>query len=477
MSIGDDVTAVLVCLANWQEGGNDPNRGRYSVAGQELAGRLGLSAARVSDAVDLLESNRYVKAIRVMGTAPFSFREVETNARGRAEAERVVQEDGYKMPDTTQLSPVQLRAFIERLENVRLRAEKDEASKNWGTYDVLVAEYQAVRAELLRAGVGPESLPEIVTVPPGQRGAIVAGGPPVIGRGTGAEKAIYSTLQLRIPPVLTFLRSMEKAAPQTNGSIGGEDSGSSTALKVFISHSAKDAEIASAVVDLLRSALDLKAEEIRCSSVDGYRLRIGAETDSEVRREVLSAQAFIGLISPNAITSAYVMFELGARWGTYKTLAPLLAPGVAPDVLEAPLSNLNVLSADKPGQVHQLVSDLGAVLGITPESPAVYQKHVERLVGHPQGQEQGASAAPPKKSELEETIAMVLNLFRQFQIGKGEVLPLQSADAIRFRWDRLHQDRYQAAIEKLGKDGLIQFERMGIRLTAAGYEAAYVERD
>jgi hypothetical protein len=52
---------------------------------------------------------------------------------------------------------------------------------------------------------------------------------------------------------------------------------------VFISHSSADRRLARALVELLRSALNLPADRVVCTSVDGYRLPAGADTD-EARR-------------------------------------------------------------------------------------------------------------------------------------------------------------------------------------------------
>jgi len=72
-------------------------------------------------------------------------------------------------------------------------------------------------------------------------------------------------------------------------------------LAVFISHSSKDAELALALIDLLKAALALRAEQIRCSSVDGYRLPVGVNTESKLREEVNAAKVVVGLITPNSL--------------------------------------------------------------------------------------------------------------------------------------------------------------------------------
>jgi hypothetical protein len=142
-------------------------------------------------------------------------------------------------------------------------------------------------------------------------------------------------------------------------------------LQVFISHSSKDAKLALALINLLRTALGLLATDIRCSSVDGYRLPVGRNTESELRQEVHSAKVFVALITPNSISSDFVMFELGARWGSARFLAPLCA-GVDPVALSAPLNLLNALSASSAAQLHQFLEDTSKQLGLPLQNAASY---------------------------------------------------------------------------------------------------------
>lgn len=148
-----------------------------------------------------------------------------------------------------------------------------------------------------------------------------------------------------------------------------------SSLPIFVSHSSKDAHLAEAIVDLLRSALALTAREIRCSSVDGYKLPAGVNTESKLREEVNAASVVIGLITPNSLASAYVMFELGARWGSGLFLAPLLA-GVRSHELTGPLSLLNALSGDNEPDLHHLLEGVGQMLHKPLQNTASYVKHV-----------------------------------------------------------------------------------------------------
>ena len=151
-------------------------------------------------------------------------------------------------------------------------------------------------------------------------------------------------------------------------------------LDIFISHSSTDKEIAEVLVDLLRAALNIPADKIRCTSVNGYRLPGGASTQEQLRREVHDATVLIGILTQRSAQSAYVLFELGARWGAGRHLLPLLASGADANLLRAPLSSFNALHCDEPAQIYQLVSDVASLLEKNPNNPSAYQKFVEALV-------------------------------------------------------------------------------------------------
>lgn len=150
-------------------------------------------------------------------------------------------------------------------------------------------------------------------------------------------------------------------------------------LDIFISHSSEDKLVAEALIDLLRAALNISPDKIRCTSVDGYRLPVGAYTGDRLRQEVNGAAVFIGLITKASVQSAYVLFELGARWGAGLHLSPVLACGADPKFLGGPMSDISSLSCDVRAQIFQLVDDVAKALGRSPYSTATYEKEVERL--------------------------------------------------------------------------------------------------
>jgi len=146
----------------------------------------------------------------------------------------------------------------------------------------------------------------------------------------------------------------------------------------LISHSGKDADLALTLIELLRAGLGLLASQIRCSSVDGYRLPAGVNTEQQLREEVTGVAVLVGLLTPNSLSSTYVLFELGARWGAKLFMIPLLA-GVKPEDMRGPLSVLNALTCSTEAQLIQFVEDVGRQLKLPAQSAASYLRQVHAV--------------------------------------------------------------------------------------------------
>jgi hypothetical protein len=149
---------------------------------------------------------------------------------------------------------------------------------------------------------------------------------------------------------------------------------------VFISHASDDKRLAATLIGLFRAALDIPTDKILCTSVDGFRLPAGTDTDEALRAAVLQSKTLVGIITPASQKSSYVLFELGARWGTDKHLIPLCAGGVRPGDLKGPISGKNALDCSSRPGVQQLIGDLGTILRMEVERPEVYDNILDRVV-------------------------------------------------------------------------------------------------
>ena len=225
-----------------------------------------------------------------------------------------------------------------------------------------------------------------------------------------------------------------------------------SALDVFISHSSRDRKLAEAVVDLLRAALGLSRASIRCTSVPGYQLAGGANVDANLRRESVSARVFIALVTPASIRSVYVLFELGARWGIdpeNSVLIPLVAGINARDV-PAPLSSLHLVDASKQPALHDLVEQVGKVLGMALHQPSDYAGKLETVTDL-------AKVTQPKLSKYEQRVVRAL-----FGEAKGRRMSRDLADP-----------NYDAAVKDLQGKGIVKPNGKRYVLTELGNELAY----
>ncbi|NTU50609.1 MAG: toll/interleukin-1 receptor domain-containing protein [Desulfobulbaceae bacterium] len=171
-----------------------------------------------------------------------------------------------------------------------------------------------------------------------------------------------------LPPILQLSSSEPPSMPK------------GTSMKIFVSHSSKDKIIAEAFVNLIKTALNIPSKDIRCTSVAGYKLPAGADSNEQLRAEVFGCELFVALLSPTSMKSMYVMFELGARWGTKRHLAPIRVGGLDSSALKAPLSGIHAISGESASDLHQLLSDFGHKLSLEVESAAVYSKALSTFV-------------------------------------------------------------------------------------------------
>lgn len=115
---------------------------------------------------------------------------------------------------------------------------------------------------------------------------------------------------------------------ESNKSMGGVNSEVQNG-KIFISHSSLDvAYVKSFVENILILGLDITAERVFCSSMEGHGIRRGQYIPDRLREEVKKASLALLFISKNYKSSEVCLNELGAAWATLskETVVPLLLP-------------------------------------------------------------------------------------------------------------------------------------------------------
>lgn len=174
----------------------------------------------------------------------------------------------------------------------------------------------------------------------------------------------------------------ERAAPSSasgRGSAAGV-SGGENMIKLFISHSAKDAALAKAFVDCVEQCVVAPDHAIRCTSVPGYKLEAGDVSDERLRDDLEHCSVVVGILTEASLQSGYVMMELGAAWAFRKVTCALLAPGLGYERMPGPTSRLHGIKADSDHDIAQLMQTLSTKTGWPLRNAAKVTAAVNALV-------------------------------------------------------------------------------------------------
>lgn len=134
--------------------------------------------------------------------------------------------------------------------------------------------------------------------------------------------------------------------------------------RIFICHRHASGAVAKALIELLKSAFDIKDRDIRCTSVPGYRLPVGAKSADTLQADLAGAEVVAGLITPQTTESDYVLFELGASWGLQTPTFPLRISGAGYQHVPEVLREKSSLALEDVSQCLQLVEDISRVCSI-----------------------------------------------------------------------------------------------------------------
>lgn len=94
--------------------------------------------------------------------------------------------------------------------------------------------------------------------------------------------------------------------------------------KIFISHAAKDKQLADALVDLLQTGINVSANDVFCSSLEGLGIPPGKDFIEHIKAQIQQPKVVIALLSQSYLASQFCLCELGATWAMSHRLLPLL---------------------------------------------------------------------------------------------------------------------------------------------------------
>lgn len=131
--------------------------------------------------------------------------------------------------------------------------------------------------------------------------------------------------------------------------------------KIFISHAAKDKPLADALVDLLQTGININANDIFCSSLEGLGIPAGRNFIDHIKEQIQEPKVVVALLSQNYLGSQFCMCELGATWAMSHRLLPLLISPVTYQDVKGVLSVTQLPSIEDglSGLMQDLVSELG----------------------------------------------------------------------------------------------------------------------
>jgi hypothetical protein len=206
-------------------------------------------------------------------------------------------------------------------------------------------------------------------------------------------------------------------------------------VRIFISHSSADKDVAEAFANLLRAALPITGKDIRCTSVDGYKLQAGADSDAQLKQEVLLSTVFVGLLSPTSLKSVYVLFELGARWGAKRYFAPIMVGGLGTDALKAPLSGIHCIRGDHEADMHDVIRHIANQLHLDAESPAGYVKPLRTFLEAARAPAALDGKSSPNPEQIGDLRKDVLDTVRSLRKSKGKAVAMEVVNVLSGRYE------------------------------------------
>jgi hypothetical protein len=150
-------------------------------------------------------------------------------------------------------------------------------------------------------------------------------------------------------------------------------------VKVFLSHSAADEPLASALIECLLASMVLEDDELRCTSVAGHKLPVGSDFTATLLDDIGDSSVVVGLVTRSALASSWVLFELGATWGAKKNMKPLVTDEVDLRALPSPISGRHVARMSNRGDIAQFLEEVTRLVSARPRSAAKINKAIEAL--------------------------------------------------------------------------------------------------
>jgi TIR domain len=152
-------------------------------------------------------------------------------------------------------------------------------------------------------------------------------------------------------------------------------------IRLFLSHSHADKEIAAALVDVIEATM-VPRERILCTSHDNpkYREPEGVDVSSYLRDHLTQSSCVIGLLTPNSMKSPWCLFELGGAWALATRTYPLLAGGLSQEDLPAALQGTDAAQLNQSEEVRRVLANVRRALGWDERVKGSGAKEIDALI-------------------------------------------------------------------------------------------------
>jgi len=156
------------------------------------------------------------------------------------------------------------------------------------------------------------------------------------------------------------------------------------APKIFVCHSEQDAQLVSALVDLLETALFLRGRDVFCTSLPGHCLPPGARLEEAIKEMVLKSGVFLYVVTNDSLRSDWVSGEFNMRLTLpeeARAILPVRLPNVSDTHLSPRLMGFNVVALNSPAVLHALLTEIAAKLRLESRAePEIYQARIEAVL-------------------------------------------------------------------------------------------------
>jgi hypothetical protein len=143
---------------------------------------------------------------------------------------------------------------------------------------------------------------------------------------------------------------------------------SSRANLVFLSHAAKDQEIAIYLKKIIEQVIP--GSDVFVSS-DTDDLRPGDEWVKRIRENLREAKMLLLLASERGLARPWVWYETGSAWSREIRMIPCCFGKIRKNGLSAPFSSYQALNADETGDFRSLLTEIGRELKMPVQLPEI----------------------------------------------------------------------------------------------------------